>query len=170
MKRSGIGSHTRTFQGATDDWLTPPDILNALGEFDLDPCTVASRPWDTAKDHYSLPDDGLCLPWRGRIWLNPPYGPRTGKWLDKLSQHGNGIALVFARTETKMFFQSVWGKADGLLFLKNRLYFYHPDGTKAKGNSGGPSVLIAYGKHNASVLRWCKLAGAFCVTKDRGEV
>ncbi len=40
--------------------------------------------------------------------LNPPYGEQTERWLAKLAKHGNGIALVYARTETKMFFDSVW--------------------------------------------------------------
>lgn len=30
------------------EWLTPPDILRALGPFDLDPCAPVNRPWDMA--------------------------------------------------------------------------------------------------------------------------
>jgi hypothetical protein len=40
-------------RGATDDWLTPPDIIAALGPFDLDPCSPETRPWDTAAKHYT---------------------------------------------------------------------------------------------------------------------
>ena len=40
--------------GKKDEWLTPPGILNRLGEFDLDPCTPIDRPWDTAKLHYNV--------------------------------------------------------------------------------------------------------------------
>ena len=43
--------------------------------------------------------------------MNPPYGSETPKWLKKLSEHGNGIALIYARTETRMFFNYVWDKA-----------------------------------------------------------
>jgi hypothetical protein len=32
----------------SDEWLTPPGILKALGQFDLDPCAPVNRPWDTA--------------------------------------------------------------------------------------------------------------------------
>ena len=39
------------------------------------------------------------------------------------------------------------------LFLEGRLYFDRPDGTRAKGNSGGPSVLLAYGEENARLLQ-----------------
>ena len=113
--KTGIGSHTRAVQGQTDCWLTPPEIIDALGPFDLDPCAAPGQPWTTAKHHYAPPQDGLQLPWFGRIWLNPPYGQQTGLWLDRLSRHGNGIALVFARTETAMFFEHVWGKVIGAL-------------------------------------------------------
>ena len=41
--RTGIGSHTRAVRGRTDDWLTPPEIIAALGRFDLDPCASPSR-------------------------------------------------------------------------------------------------------------------------------
>lgn len=158
--KGGIGSYTHASQGATDSWLTPPEIIQALGPFDLDPCGAPN--WPTASGHYLLPQDGLQLPWAGRVWLNPPYGPQTGLWLNRLSHHGNGIALVFARTETAMFFNHVWGKIAGALFLKGRLHFHHPDGTRARGNAGGPSVLLAYGSDNARRLQTCTLKGAYC--------
>ena len=87
------------------------------------------------------------LPWHGLVWLNPPYGREAGAWLNRLALHGAGIALVFARTETRSFFDNVWPHAQGLLFLRGRLTFHRPDGSASpKGyNSGGPSVLIAYG-------------------------
>lgn len=144
-----------------DEWLTPPYILAALGEFDLDPCSPINRPWPTAEAHYTILDDGLKQPWRGRVWCNPPYGLEAAKWLDRLADHGDGIALVFARTETAMFFEHVWGKASALLFIRGRLHFHHVDGTRAGANSGAPSVLIAYGASNAQVLRDCGIAGAY---------
>ena len=39
--------------GGHDEWLTPPNILLALGAFDLDPCAPIVRPWDTAALHYT---------------------------------------------------------------------------------------------------------------------
>ena len=44
----------------TDTWLTPPEILKALGGFHLDPCASPDpKPWRTALTHYTLPKDGL---------------------------------------------------------------------------------------------------------------
>lgn len=159
-QRNGIGSHHRGWKGETNIWLTPPEIIHALGQFDLDPCACPDpRPWDTASQHYAT--DGLALPWTRRVWLNPPYGPETGFWLERLSQHGNGIAIVFARTETEMFHRWVWEKAHGILFLEGRLHFHRADGTRAKANAGGPSCLVAYGEENARALRECGLKGHF---------
>lgn len=155
----GIGGHHRGFRGATDEWLTPPEIVQALGPFDLDPCSPVNRPWPTAAQHLTVDDDGLSTPWSGRVWLNPPYGPQTGKWLEKLANHGNGMALVFARTETAMFQKSVWPRALAILFLYGRLHFHNVIGERAKANAGGPSVLIAYGPNNAERLVYSKLPG-----------
>lgn len=145
----------------TDVWLTPPYILEALGEFDLDPCASQDRPWDTAKHHYTEADNGLEQEWFGRVWCNPPYGPKMGPFLERLSEHdGGGIALVFARTETRAFFDFIWDKATAILFLKGRLSFYRPDGTPG-GTAGSPSVLIAYGEKEAEILKNCNLNGKF---------
>lgn len=158
--RSGIGGHSKPYRGLSDDWITPKFVLDALGEFDLDPCASETQPWPTAKESFTVKDDGLSQFWKGRCWVNSPYGPLTKHWLRKLAEHGNGIALVFARTETKMFFDWVWPKADALLFLEGRLYFCYPDGKTAAANAGGPSVLIAYGQENVTALETCGLKGA----------
>lgn len=139
-----IGGHQSHRMGK-DEWLTPPAILEALGPFDLDPCAPVVRPWPTAAQHLTVEDDGLTKPWAGFVWCNPPYGAETGRWLQRLADHGNGIALIFARTETAMFVNQVWRRADALLFIHGRLHFHHVDGTRAKANSGAPSVLVGYG-------------------------
>lgn len=160
----GIGSHQSVVMGK-DEWLTPPWIVKSLGPFNLDPCSPINRPWDTAERHYNINDNGLACPWLGRVWCNPPYGRETGKWLSKLAEHGEGIALIFARTETKMFFDHVWDKADALLFIKGRLTFYNVDGTKAKNNAGAPSVLVAYEEDNVDCLFTSFIRGQFISLK-----
>lgn len=140
-------------ESTTDTWLTPPEIIKACGDFDLDPCCPATLPWNTATNSYSLDgkgEDGLVLPWEGRVWLNPPYSNWV-PFVKKLKEHGNGIALIFARTETRGFFDHVWNSADSILFLKRRIRFYKPDGTLG-GSGTVPSVLIAYGKDNEVLL------------------
>lgn len=137
--------------GNTVNWVTPRSFFILLGEFDLDPCACDPMPWKTAKTMWT--EKGLEKDWFGRVWLNPPYGKETALWLRKMSEHQNGIALVFARTETDMFKKYVWYCADSIMFMYGRPSFYHPDGRKAKGNSGGPMVLISYSKTDTNCLR-----------------
>lgn len=152
----GIGGHVPATPGErSDDWITPPRILDALGPFDLDPAASSSQPWATAARMISPPDDGrLASLWTGRVWLNPPYSD-VEPWLERLADHGNGIALVFARTETKWFQRVVFGRASAVLFVAGRITFYHPDGSSPVTTAGGPSVLVAYdhtSKKNAGRL------------------
>lgn len=155
-----IGSH-QSSRMISDTWITPKWIIDELGEFDLDPCTPKEMPWITAKTRYTKEDDGLKQKWKGRVWLNPPYSREATKWLAKLADHGDGIALIFARTETSWFFKDIWNRADGLLFLEGRIYFHHGCGKKARANAGAPSVLVAYGRKNNSVLKNCKIKGQY---------
>lgn len=157
-----IGSH-HSARPVTNEWLTPPEIIKALGTFDLDPCASKVRPWPTAATHYTIDDGGLSLPWVGRVWLNPPYSSHAVRWLVKLAEHGNGIALTFARTETSWFFGTVWDNpaASGILFLRGRIHFHYTDGKRAEANAGAPSVLIAYGQDNARILEASGLDGKF---------
>jgi len=148
-----LSSH-QSARAITTTWLTPEPIVRALGEFDLDPCAAPEpRPWPTALQHITLPDDGLSADWTGnRVWLNPPFGDEAAAWLAKLADHGNGIALVPARTETKWFYAHIWGRADAVLFMRTRPHFHRPDGSRAPANSGAPICLVAYGITNVAAL------------------
>ena len=120
---AGMGAH-QSARSQTDCWLTPPAIVEALGgadSFDLDPASLPERPWPTARQHYTEVDNGLMLPWFGRVWLNPPYSTDlVRRFLARMAGHGQGVALIFARTETESFHRHVWGAASGLLFLRRR--------------------------------------------------
>ena len=142
----------------THDWLTPPEILEALGPFDMDPCASQHQPWRTASQQFTIEDDGLAREWSGRVWCNPPYGPHAEKFLRRMAEHGNGIALIFARTETRAFQEWCWRRADAMLFMAGRIRFRLPGGGLA-GPAGAPSVLIAYGQRNVEALRKSMIAG-----------
>ncbi len=149
----------------SDDWLTPHYIIEALGEFDLDPCAsngLGQQP--TARLMFRLPDDGLLAEWNGRVWLNPPYSRSViGRWLERMANHGNGIALVFSRTDSAWFQNYVLSKADAILWIERRIRFLTPDGAKAPNTAGAPSVLAAYGPQNVSALFSCGLGGIITV-------
>lgn len=160
-RRRPLGTHERPNAGFTNDWITPPHVLADLGPFDLDPCASETQPWRTAARHYTERDDGMAQAWRGFVWLNPPYGAEAWRWLRRLADHPDGgIALVFARTETRGFVDTVWRRASSLRFLHGRLRFHRPDGAAA-GTSGAPSVLVGYGPEADERLRRSGLTGTF---------
>jgi hypothetical protein len=142
-------------------WLTPPELVEPLGAFDLDPCGAPGHVLAARTYLLENGDDGLRDPWAGRVWLNPPYGKLAEPFLRRLADHGRGTALIFARTETRMFAEQVWARASAVLFLFGRVSFLDADGVKAKANAGAPSCLIAYGDDDAARLNLSGIAGQF---------
>jgi len=149
MAGTGMAHVERAYEGATNDWWTPPELVQALGEFDLDPCAgVGQTP--LAKHVYCPPQDGLALPWEGRVWCNPPYGPHVADWARRMAEHMNGVLLIFARTETRAW-QQIWNTATGILLPSRRITFLRPDGIKAKSGTA-PSAFVAFGHNNVEAL------------------
>ena len=140
-----------------DEWLTPPHVFEPLQPFDLDPCQPIDPPWYIARGGYNVLDDGLSQQWEGFVWCNPPYGKETPKWLKKMAEHNNGIALIFARTDTRMFHDYVFN-ADAILFIKGRLSFCNVKGEKG-GTAGAPSCLVAYGPEAVDRLKKSNIKG-----------
>jgi hypothetical protein len=85
------------------------------------------------------------------VWLNPPYGREIAKWLAKLADHGNGVALVFSRTETG-WGQEMIQRADSVNFVKGRISFLRKDGNPAT-NAGSGSMLLAFGPENVEAIK-----------------
>lgn len=162
MSHSGF-SHDRRTAATSDEWFTPPELFGVLAlRFDLDPAApVGGVPWVPAERHFSKREDGLAQPWEGRCWVNPPYGRTTEAWLDKLAAHGDGLALVFARTDTR-WFQRFAAEASALCFIRGRLRFYRPDGT-AGDTAPSPSLLVAFGLPCALALAESELGRTLIV-------
>jgi phage N-6-adenine-methyltransferase len=138
-------------QGKTNEWFTPSWILDACGDFDLDPCGDTRR--QTAKTIYTKEINGLQKNWFGRVWMNPPYGREVSQWTKKLVEHGNGLALIFARTDTK-WFQEFAPHCSWILFLAGRVRFVDSLTLKISNNTpGAPSILCAVGEQEKPNLK-----------------
>lgn len=144
----------------SEEWYTPRVVFEALGlEFDLDPCRPVDGPlpWIPARDSYSKADDGLLKPWRGLVWMNPPYGAATPCWMEKLVAHGAGVALVYARTDTYWFHDAA-RSAHAVCFIKGRVRFVDRlERELASGRPGSGSVLFGFGELAAGAVRRCGL-------------
>lgn len=152
------------------EWITPPAdqdpmrILErarrVLGRIDLDPASskIANEMSIHARRYYTESDNGLLLPWKGNIWLNPPYGKledEDGKerssvalWMTKLWEEVEaermkaGIALINAFTE-RQWFWPLWEQ--WLCFTYRRVRFVASDGSMVKNQPPHGNVLVYYG-------------------------
>ncbi len=145
--------------GKSDEWYTPAYIFDALGEnFDLDvaaplhgPKYVPARAWYFKQ--------ALELPWRGFVWMNPPYGKRNGldPWLCKFFDHGNGVAITPDRTSAP-WFQRAMKRADAVLLVSKKIKFERPDGTLGVSPGTG-SALFASGPKAITALKRASQSG-----------
>lgn len=147
----------------TPEWYTPPAIIEravkVLGKIDLDPCAEqGAKPTVPAKKHYREYDDGLAQPWRGTVYMNPPYGTVIEDWCRKLRteyEAGNvtaALALVPARTDTQWW--QVLGEF-AVCFIVGRLKF-----SGHENSAPFPSAVIYLGDDVPAFIRAFKDAGA----------
>jgi phage N-6-adenine-methyltransferase len=153
-RRSHSGFTHESQNANTVEWYTPRWLIDAIGiHYAIDVCSPGAAKTSIPADrHYTVADDGLTSAWAGTVWCNPPYGRETGIWMEKLADHGDGIALVFARTDTA-WFQAAASRATAVSFLAGRVKFI--DGRTGKPSPGSPgsgSVLLAFGQKAAAAL------------------
>lgn len=154
--------------GASDEWYTPKFVFDALGErFDMDVAAPMLLPSWIGDRLIPTNLKGGCdwnwkggpeKPWRGFIWMNPPFGGRNSlePWLAKFFDHGHGIALTPDRTSAP-WFHDAFRKADAVLFTR-KIKFLRPDGSEGKSPSNG-TALFAAGERAKSALRRAANAG-----------
>lgn len=142
------------------EWYTPRHVVDAvlttMGTIDLDPCAEKAK-GIPASAHLTKSDDGLGQPWKGRVYMNPPYGEGIGEWTAKLRREYDArrvteaIALIPARTETD------WWEAlapEHVCLIHGRLRF--SDGPTA---APFPSVAVYLGKSPATFVQAFKALG-----------
>lgn len=137
--------------GASVEWYTPPWLFDRLGlTFDMDVAApTGGVPWIPATVSIDAATDGLTIPWVGSVWCNPPYGPTGERFINRMVEHGRGVLLVAARTETRAFQRAALA-ADAVCFLRERLHFIRPDGFQ--GRAGFGSALLAFGELEAAAV------------------
>lgn len=141
----------------SNEWYTPPEIIEAVrelfgGRIDLDPASseVAQRTVK-AERWIGLPEDGLAVPWGGRVFNNCPYGlneerrSNQGVWLEYAEHQvrsGNAEAVAFLCNAHigRPWFRSVWRYP--LVLFNERIRFLRPDGTPGDQPTQGDVLVL----------------------------
>lgn len=138
-------------QSLSNEHYTPAKYLDAardvLGGIDLDPAScLKANQIVRAERYFTAKDDGLAQSWKGRVWLNPPYGGQSGQFIAKLFEEfaaGNvtdAIVLVNSHCTDTAWFQPLF---DGVLcFTNHRINFY---GDVDRSGSTHGSVFAYFG-------------------------
>ena len=133
------------FSSRSEEWGTPQwlfDKINDIFHFQLDVC--ASSDNAKCKHFYSKEDNGLLMPWEGVNWMNPPYGRRIARWMEKAAMESmrgkTTVCLVPARTDTAWWHDYIENNANAtVLFVRGRLKF-----EGAKYNAPFPSAIVFF--------------------------
>lgn len=136
-------------QSDQNDWRTPRKFLDAarmvLGGIDLDPASsVAANQTVQAAVFHTEADDGLTQPWKGTVWLNPPYGGQARLFVERLVREyevGNvtaACALLNSHpTETK-WFQGLFRYS--VCFVRGRIDFGGPSREVSSTSTHGSAI------------------------------
>lgn len=139
---------------ATTEHYTPRYIweraIQTMGAIDLDPASDGKNV--PAKKHYTRDDDGLSQPWKGKVWLNPPFGDGVGLWFQTLvdayraKSVSEAIVLWKAATETKGW-RVLTSAACRVCFPDHRIAFLGEKGDRRANSATFSAALFYLGSH-----------------------
>ena len=136
-----------------DEWYTPPVIIEALrttlGEIDLDPASSKeANAHVKAKHYYTIKDDGLCMPWKGAVWCNPPLrNHQVNGWIGRCRAHSEPTCMLLRWCDIP---DRLIETADGICFIRYPLIasrdgyrrFWGPNASNNAKASTGHSLLV----------------------------
>jgi site-specific DNA-methyltransferase (adenine-specific) len=136
--KSATTRNNGRYNGNGREWMTPPDIFNALNQefqFTLDPCSTIQNA--LVKKYYTEKENGLAQSWHGeRVFMNPPYGKEIYAWVEKARREADNGALVVgllpASTDLSWWHEHVVGIAE-IRYIRGRVRFLTGGAYRASG-------------------------------------
>lgn len=148
LKRPAFTSTLAHLSSESDEWLTPSEYIEAarrtMGEITTDPATCPEANTNTvhAEVWYTKNQNGLSLPWRGCVWLNPPYGrgessaaafiAKLLEWLDRGGVQ-QAVTCLNLNSASALWFNSVWRTAECHVVHMGRIDFRPPSTVRQDG-------------------------------------
>lgn len=152
-------------------WYTPVHILRLVdelydGEIDLDPCSdLVAQERVKAKAFYSKEDDGLnpSNKWRGKIFMNPPFGGEgcislqglfVKRAIDEFENNPD-VECILMFLKASIGYQwliPIWKYP--VCFVEGKVRFDNKEGTGAQNPHGSIVVFLGRG---AMVDKFCKV-------------
>lgn len=165
------------FSQASDEWRTPPElyaVLNAEFRFTLDPAaTDGNHLCDT---YFTAVDDGLVQSWQGHtVFVNCPYS-QSSAWLRKAQEEVSNrtkpttvVALVAARTDTRVWHEIVMPYAAEVRLVKGRIRFLHPEGAEAVSAPFPSAIIVFTGQLPTRYTSWQQPKRSRSLTSDPSD-
>lgn len=157
--------------GISDEWYTPRHVIEAartvLGGIDLDPASCATaQEVVQASTYYTKEQDGLSLPWFGRVWLNPPYSmPLVAQFTERAHMTYSAGTITAAIILTNNVTDTEWCqrllRAYPMCMTRQRIKFFKPS-RQAESAPRQGQIFFYLG---ADVARFTEVFSAFGVVK-----
>lgn len=139
-----------------NEWYTPQSIIDlvysVMGHIDIDVASSAkANEVVRADEYFSAENNGLEHHWHGKIFMNPPYSAELikkfiGKFCAERLSIDEAIIVVNNATETE-WFQQLVKSCNAIVFPKNRMRFYSPDGRIAHPLQGQAIMYAGNNSH-----------------------
>jgi len=122
--------------------------VRTMGAIDVDPAADPGHQIP-ASTHYTKAENGLKHEWKGRVWLNPPFGQDVIIWFEKLEiEYSSGnvteaVVLWKAAVETEAF-RTLAGITSLVAYPHARINFIPGSGGQHGGKGSNFSPTLFY--------------------------
>jgi hypothetical protein len=121
---------------STDEWNTPKWLADALGDFDMDPCSNDASHISSTNRHTEK-TNGLEWEWTGSVFVNPPYSNPL-PWCQRLAEHKAPWCALLKLDPTTKWWAALMQANPTIAPFRRRLKF---EGEQSM-TANFPSVLV----------------------------
>jgi len=124
-----MGLQEAMVSSKSNEWETPQALFDELDRefhFTLDPCATVSNA--KCAKYYTKEQNGLKFGWENEVvFMNPPYGGNTGKWLAKAwhdSLKGAVVVCLLVAAPGRSYWHDyIFPYADEIRWLRGKITF-----------------------------------------------